>query len=231
MADAAKSRTALYVIIGVGILVASVAVWYFFLRGGPKCDPSRNGFDAQGNPNPKCQFSDPATTGEPSPAGTSGWVSDSTFPIKKGSWGPKVAALQTAIGASSDGKFGPQTESKLIAKTGKAEVSNAADYDKIINPPASGGGNNFQELKNALAGASTNFSEGVSYLVPGQNNNYRFDFYAKNGRWILYQIGAAGSWERGTYYEGGKRMSVDGKKTFNGTPQANMIAIVKEYGK
>lgn len=225
MADIKKSRIGLYIIVGLGILVVGTVI-YLLTKGGPKCDPSRNGFDSTGNPNPKCQFNNPSTTGEPSPAGTSGWVSDSTFPIKKGSWGPKVAALQTAIGVGSDGKFGSDTEKNLIAKTGKAEVSNASDYDKIINPPTTAGGSNFQQLKDALKGASQNFKDGILYVVQGQNKLYQFDFYASNGRFFVSEKGKNVALKKGTYSNGGKTMKIDGGPQYNLSPIQNMQNII-----
>lgn len=129
-----KSRTGLIIIISIAILIVGVVLYIYRDKlFGVNCDPNRNGFDKKGNPNPKCQFNDPKINNEPAPSGSGGWISDSSFPIKKGSWGPRVAALQKAIGANQDGKFGPKTEAALVEKTGKREVSNMQEYDAIVN--------------------------------------------------------------------------------------------------
>lgn len=78
---------------------------------------------------------DPNLTNTPIPPGspTPKWVPE-TFPLNVGMYGPKIKALQTVLGISADGKFGPQTNAAIIAK-GKAVPLTQAGYDDIINPP------------------------------------------------------------------------------------------------
>lgn len=231
-AAAPKSRTGLFIIIAVGLIILGVVVWYFFLRGSG-CDPNRNGYDKKGKYDPKCKVDDPKTTNTPAPTGSSGWVSDSSFPIKKGSWGPKVKALQSAIGAKDDGKFGPLTEAALKAKTGKTEVATQAEYDAIVSPQPTGGGTNFEQLKKNLVGNFKTLADGISTDVSGTNKKYRFVFYT-NGRFSMAEIGATQYLQKGTYLNGGTEMDVDGGNSYGNLishpVSTNMKSIVKDYG-
>lgn len=58
----------------------------------------------------------------------------SLFPLRKGTINDKVKELQRAIGLTGDdidGKFGTQTESKLLAYAGVMEVKDQAQLDQI----------------------------------------------------------------------------------------------------
>lgn len=197
-----------WVFIGVALILAGSAVWWFFLRED-ECDPEKNGFTKKGKPSDKCKKTNPSLTNTPPPAGTQ-WTPDTTFPLKKGSWGSRVAAVQKAVGFSSaqqDGRFGAMTESAVQAKIGKPEVSQP-DYEKLINPPTTGGGSNFSQLKEALKNRSQNFPGGIKTIEQGQNQNYQFEFYASNGRVFIYNT-AKNEIRRGTYYNGGKKIVID----------------------
>lgn len=137
MATERKKLIWVFVVLGI-IILAVLAYVYRDKLFGAKCDPNRNGFDIKGSPNSKCKVEDPRATNTPPPPPYTQWTSDSTFPIRKGSWGPKVKALQSALGVTDDGKFGSQTEAALYAKTQKKEVSTQAEYDSIVNPSTSG---------------------------------------------------------------------------------------------
>jgi len=56
--------------------------------------------------------------------------SNDNFPLQKGSRGENVRQLQRALGIPADGSFGPQTESTLLAKTGKP-IATKEDFDKL----------------------------------------------------------------------------------------------------
>lgn len=172
---------------------------------------------------------DPNESNTPVPPGspTTQWVPES-FPLNLSMYGSKIKALQGKFGFTGndlDGQLGPQTQAAIIA-TGKAFPLSLSDYNLIMNPPASGGGSNFQDLKNSLAGGSTNFSGGISYPVPGQNKNYRFDFYT-NGRFFVNTLNANDQVLKGTYYNGGNKMVIDAGATYSMNVFSNMTNIIK----
>lgn len=214
---AEKSKALLIFGIFAFLIILAVVGYYGFREDGwfrgAACDPNRNGFDKKGNPNPKCMVANPATSNTQAPTGTSGWTSDSIFPIRKGSWGPKVKALQEKLGVGADGRFGPITEAALNTKFKKTQIATQAEYDAIVNPkPATlpaGGGQNFIDLKKALPSATVISPDQVSTVVTGNNATFRFDFYS-NGRVFVYKGAETGYTLRGTYSNGGKRIKADG---------------------
>lgn len=200
-------KTIRWIIVIAAVIVIGLAIWYY-----------------------RTKVKDPNVNNEPVPAGspTPKWVPES-FPLNVGMYGTKIKTLQQKLGISDDGKFGTQTKSAVIAK-GKQVPLSEADYNSIVNPTATGGGSNFQLLKQALAGGSTNFSGGISYLISGQNKNYRFDFYT-NGRFFVNTAGTNDAIKRGTYSNGGKKMVIDGGNTYENTLAVNNIsAIVTDIG-
>ena len=213
---AEKSKALLIFGIFAGVIVLAVLAYYGFREDGwfrgAGCDPNRNGFDTKGNPNPKCMVANPAASNIPSPDG-SGWISDSTFPIKKGSWGPKVKALQTKLGVGADGRFGPITETALNTKFKKTQIATQAEYDAIVNPKpaavAGSGGQNFIDLKKALPSATVVGPDEISTVVTGTNTTFKFNFYS-NGRVFVYKGAETGYALKGTYSNGGKRIKADG---------------------
>lgn len=177
---------------------------------------------------------DPNKNNEPVPPGspTPKWVPE-TFPLNIGMYGLKIKALQKALGLTGsdvDGKLGTiKTLPALIAKGYNVPLSQT-DYDKIVNPVATGGGTNYANLKKALAAGAKDFSGGIYYLMSGKNKVYRFDFYT-NGRFVWSENGAANYLKKGSYSDGGKKMSIDGGDSYEqGSPQQNMFAIVDELG-
>lgn len=228
---APKSRTGLIIIIIVALIIVGIVVWYFFFKDSG-CDPKKNGYTLKGKYDPKCMVADPKNTNTPPPNGTSSWVSDSNFPIKKGSWGPKVRALQEKLGVGTDGRFGPITEGKLKEKTGKTEIATQAEYDAIvIIGPAVQGGDNYKLLKETLGASAIPYSAGVYVNVPGQNKNYVFSFWP-DGQFFFSLPKSEVSIAQGTYTEGGKKMLIDGD-WFNyteGSVTQNMKRIAKEKG-
>ena len=78
---------------------------------------------------------DPNKNNTPVPPGspTPKWIPE-VPPYNVGMFGPKIKALQTALGISADGKFGQQTKAAVIAK-GKSVPLSTTDYNDIINPP------------------------------------------------------------------------------------------------
>jgi len=75
---------------------------------------------------------DPNKNDTPVPPGSSSttWIPE-TPPYNVGMFGPKIKALQSALGISADGKFGNQTKAAIIS-AGYAVPLSSADYDKII---------------------------------------------------------------------------------------------------
>lgn len=223
MADAKKSRIGLYIIVGLAIVLAATAVWYFFLRGGADCDPQKPGYDKKGNYTDKCKAVPPAAN-ETTSTGSK-WIPES-FPLKKGMWGDKIKIMQQKLNIDDDGKFWTGTEAAVAkALGGKTEVS-PEDYAKITNPATTAGAQNFQQLKDTLKGASQNFKDGILYVVPGQNKNYQFDFYADNGRFFVSEKGKNAVLKKGTYYDGGRTMKIDNGPEYHLSPIQNMQNIV-----
>ena len=220
-----------YLFAALVILIGGSVIYYFFFRD--ECDPNNNGFTKKGKLSDKCTVKNPSSTNTAPPSGTQ-WVSDTTFPIKKGSWGSRVKALQKAIGLSTadqDGRFGGMTESALQAKTGKSEIPSQQEYDAIVNPPATGGGSNYSKLKASLGSGAENFSGGVYRQIQGQNKNYQVNFFT-NGRFTLTEYGVTGVIKKGTYLDGAKKMIVDAGDTFQSSAgvYGNMRDIVNKYG-
>lgn len=53
-----------------------------------------------------------------------------TLLLKRGSTGPEVKVLQSYLGVTADGQFGPITENALLAKKGIKEVT-LANYNQL----------------------------------------------------------------------------------------------------
>jgi hypothetical protein len=54
------------------------------------------------------------------------------FPITVGSRNDLVKQLQSALGVTADGIFGPLTQAALTAQTGKLTIASQAEYDAVI---------------------------------------------------------------------------------------------------
>lgn len=206
-----------FLVIAVIIVVAAIVIYLF------RCDIFKNLGSCVEDPNDTNQ---PIPTGSPTPK----WVAE-TPPYNIGQFGPKIKALQKALGfsvADQDGKFGPQTASAVIAK-GKPVPLPESDYQAIVNPAASGGGTNFQQVKTGLGTAGQNFSGGVFGYASGPNQVYSFYFYT-NGRVFIYnpqQVEQA----RGTYTNGGKTIALDGGDSFtSNTVTLNMQKVANDLG-
>lgn len=68
-------------------------------------------------------------------------VKDSNFPLKQGSKNSYVSRLQTALGVSADGVFGPITEGALSSKAGITQVKDEATLNQIISTITAGAAN------------------------------------------------------------------------------------------
>lgn len=217
-----------YVFIALGLLLAGLAVWYFFFRD--VCDPNNKGYTKKGKLSDKCfgKAEDPKTITTPPPAGCQ-WTPDNIFPLKRCMSGNKVKALQTALGFTGtavDGRFGGDTENAVKAKFGVNEVSQP-NYNSLINPPTTGGGNNFSDLKNALKGGYVDIVGGIRYPMAGENKKYKFEFYADNGRFVVSELDSTSYLKKGTYSKGGDKMVIDGGATYFEGPYKNMQNIIK----
>lgn len=235
MAFTPAQKTGLWIIGTIAVLAVVVILYFAFKKDAP-CDPNRNGFDVKGNPKPKCQVADPNTTNTPGPP-NSQWVSDANFPIKRWSWGPKVLALQKALGVGQDGRFGSVTEAALQKKTGKTQISTQAEYNAIVSPapPQATGGTNFEQLKKNLGSKATpivDFGGGLKSTVSGKNKKYDFLFFAGNGRFFVREANIPGELAKGTYVDGGSEMYVDGGDSYGTiiprTVFSNMNSIVSD---
>lgn len=206
----ALSKTSLRWIFWIVIAVIIIALLVYFFR----CSIFSNLGSCIEDPN---ETNTPVPPGSPTPK----WVPES-FPLNVGMFGPKIKNLQKALGISQDGRFGTvETLPALQAKGYNVPLS-LTDYDKIVNPPATGGGTNFQAVKNGLGTAGKNFSGGVTGYMAGPNEVYKFDFYT-NGRVIVYDS-KNNEKARGTYSNGGKTIVSDKGATFNG----NSVALTMQ---
>lgn len=149
---------------------------------------------------------DEPTEATPAGSGTSRWIAES-FPLRKGMFGGHIKNLQRALKIGDDGKFGTGTENAVKAKLNKTTVEKP-DYDKIVNPSATGGGSNFERIKKALGSASQNISGGIRYAGRGQNRNYTISFYT-NGRMNINDAASGLLYKKGAYYDGGKKIKLD----------------------
>ena len=221
--------------LGLGILGAGI--WYFFFRD--KCDANKKGYTKKGKISAKCvgetnnANTDPNTETSTPPAGCK-WVSDNTFPLKRCMIGNKIGALQTALGftgSNVDKKFGNDTLGAVQNKFGGRSEVTQAEYEALLNPPTTGGGQNFGKLKTALGDRAKNFSAGVYVTVLGQNKNYKFSFYADNGRVFMQDNIGDTILYRGTYSDGGKKIVMDNGASYEeGGVFLNMQEIVKDLG-
>lgn len=215
-----------WIFVSLAVIIVGLLVWYFFFRDD--CDPNNDGYTKKGKLSDKCKAKDPADTNTPPPPGEPKWIKDDTFPLKKGMWGSKVRAVQEKLGIYVDDKFGTDTEEAVYARFKENTVSQP-NYDSLVNPVVIAGGANFTQLKANLPG-ETSFNGGVSFNKQGQNKNYRFDFYASNGRFIVNTFGTDDAIKRGTYSNGGKKMVVDGGNTYDGNVVDNMAKIINDIG-
>lgn len=179
---------------------------------------------------------DPNESNTPVPPGstTTRWVPEKP-PYALGMFGPNIAKVQKAFGFSEidqDGRLGTDTRDAIVAKNYSFPLSEP-DYKKIVNPPSSGGGSNFANLKKALGSGSAvqNFGGGVLVSLDGKNKKYNINFY-DNGRFILKELVSQAEIKRGTYVDGGKKLVVDGGKTFTSSNSVYnvMRQLVDEYG-
>jgi len=201
-------------IVAIIVIVIALAVYLF------RCDIFKNLGSCVEDPN---KNNIPVPAGSPTPK----WVAE-TFPLNIGMFGTKIKALQTALGIAADGKLGSQTNSALIAKGYTVPLS-LTDYNNIVNPAATGGGTNFQTVKNSLGTAGKNFSGGVTAYMSGPNEVYSFDFYT-NGRVFIYDS-KKNEKAKGTYSDGGKLIVLDSGTNFNASSvTVNMQKIANYLG-
>lgn len=212
----AFQRKTLVWIFWIAVVIALVAILIYVFR----CNIFSNLTSCVEDPN---DTNTPVPNGSPTPK----WVAE-TPPYNVGQFGPKIKKLQVALGIGADGKFGPQTRSAVIA-AGKPVPLSESDYQAIVNPPASGGGTNFQGVKTGLGTAGQNFSGGVIGYASGPNQVYSFQFYT-NGRVFIYnpqQVEQA----KGTYTDGGKTIALDNNGTFtSNTVTLNIQKIANDLG-
>lgn len=127
----ALSRKTYWIIFAAVAAVVIIAVILYFIFRNPVADPNKT--------------NTPVPTDSPTPK----WVKE-TFPLNVGMYGPKIKALQKALGfsiADQDGKLGPQTKAGIIAK-GYAVPLSQTDYNTIIN---TGGGSASSNIKGVYA--------------------------------------------------------------------------------
>lgn len=181
-----------FIFIAAFVVVVGGVILYFVFRDPPVEDPNKNGT--------------PVPPGSPSTK----WIPE-YFPLNLSMFGDKIRALQKALGFTGtaiDGKLGTNTRDAIIAK-GYAFPLSQTDYNKIINPPVTGGGTNFAQLKAALGTKALNnpAGDGVYTGVSGENVNYSFTFFT-NGRMSVRRFSDNKIW-KGSYHSGGKEINID----------------------
>ncbi len=120
-------------IIGISALLILVAIIVYVFR----CDIFSNLSSCVADPNKK---NEPVPAGSPSTS----WLSES-FPLNVGMFGTKIKALQSKLGITADGKFGPITKAainKIIHNNlvGYVVPLSQTDYDEIMGAVTYGSG-------------------------------------------------------------------------------------------
>jgi len=219
-----------WTVLALLILGGGFAIWWNYFRDN--CDPANPGHTKEGKVSDKCfgKAEDPKNITTTPPAGCQ-WTSDNTFPLKKCMSGNKVAALQTALGILADKKFGNDTLGAVQNKFGGRSEVTQAEYNALINPPATGGGSNYNNLKKALGSKAIPYSAGVYVDVQGQNKKYVFSFYP-TGKFFFSLPKVQASIAEGTYSDGGKSMKVNGDlfAYTEDTVFKNMARIIVDKG-
>lgn len=144
MASTKKIITVVVVVMVIGIGIA-VAVYIF------RCQLFKLKSCVK-DPN-KTEPPTPIPPGTP-PANLGKWIPE-TPPYNLGMYGPKIMALQTALGFTEkavDGKLGPQTRSAIVTK-GYVFPLTELDYNKI------------------MLTTTTYYKEKCSLTLPGYNKN------------------------------------------------------------
>ena len=59
------------------------------------------------------------------------------FPIKQGSTGTMVKQLQSYLGVTVDGIWGPKTQAAFVAQTGKTQIASQTELTDVLNQLAS----------------------------------------------------------------------------------------------
>lgn len=215
MAFTKRKGIIIFIVVAV-VIIAAVLVYVFRCKLFPalgSCvqDPNKN--------------NTPIPPGSPTPK----WVPEKP-PYNVGMFGPKIKALQTALGISADGQFGQQTKAAVIAK-GKVVPLSEVDYNILVNPNASGGGSNYEKLKKALGSKAIPYSDGVYVDMKGENKNYVFSFYP-DGRFFFSLPKVQTTIAEGTYSDGGKSMKINGDWTAytEDTVFKNMLLITAAKG-
>lgn len=55
-----------------------------------------------------------------------------SYPLKLGSKGTLVQTLQTALGVTADGNWGPGTDAAFKEQTGRTQITDAGDFNDVI---------------------------------------------------------------------------------------------------
>lgn len=105
-------------VIAVIAIVAAIIIYLF------RCDIFRNLNSC---------VEDPNEDGTPVPpgSGSTKWVAE-TPPYNVGMFGPKIKALQAAMGITADGRFGQQTRGTIVSKGYNVPLSEA-DYNTLVS--------------------------------------------------------------------------------------------------
>lgn len=112
-----KKTLTIVFIVAIIVIVIAVIIYVFRCNIFPKLS--------------SC-VTDPNKDGTPVPPGYSGgsWMVES-FPLNVGMYGPQIKVLQSALGITSDGRFGNQTAAAIKAK-GKNIPLSKTDYDSLV---------------------------------------------------------------------------------------------------
>lgn len=179
MALSKKSLTWIF-IVAVIVIVGGIAIYIF------RCSIFKNLSSCVPDPN---LSNTPVPQGSPTPK----WIPE-TDPYNVGMYGPKIKALQAAMGFTGtdlDGKFGNDTKNAITGK-GYAVPLSQSDYNTIVN---TSGGSAGQNIKGAYAKYDN---------VIVRNKDLSAHHTAKKGDWLGTVTGESNDysyWELdGTYY-------------------------------
>lgn len=129
-----KKKAVIIIIVVVIIILIGVAI-YLFVKGGKNGNKDTNKDTDTGGGDDTTPGFPPAPAPSPAPGSANSFASAActkdAFPLGRGAKNQCVIALQTALGITADGNFGPMTESAVRAKGYVVPLTNA-DFDKII---------------------------------------------------------------------------------------------------
>jgi hypothetical protein len=125
-----KKKAVIIIVVVVIVILIGVAI-YLFVKGGKNGKKDTNKDTDTGGGDGIIPGLPPAIPPAPSPIPAVARCTKDAFPLGRGAKNQCVVALQTALGITADGNFGPMTEAAVKAKGYVVPLTNP-DFDKIL---------------------------------------------------------------------------------------------------